>query len=278
MLYKYKNVTIAAFKGVTKMSFEIYYQAAKQFYEEKGHLRVPISYVQNGLNLGIWIHNMRSAYVGQNDIHLTQEQITLLEEIKMEWSIYYNDWLKRYRKLIENRKGKNLKNILEDNELKRWMNKQKQAYENGKISDNKKLLMEKYLYLFDLNYVKWEYAYYLAKQFYLKYHHLNVPRGYEVNSFKLGNWITLQRENYDNNLLSIKQIEKLEAIGMIWCISEYRFITNMIDYFNKEHYYQKLEKRFYQFLDQQSSIIFDSDEDVKNIESGFQKYLNYVKK
>lgn len=254
------------------------YQLAKEFYESNGHLRIPISYVVDGYHIGIWIHNMKEAYNGKNTLNLTPQKIKLLEEIKIEWSIHDNVWLANYQKLLENSTGENIKNILENDELKQWIRKQKESYVNGTLPDARRCFVEKNINIFNIFYLKWEYYYYLAKQFYEQYHHLNIPLKYKINDINLGYWIAAQRDSYVKRLLTQEQIERLEKIGMIWCISEYCFIHNTIDKFNKKKYYQKLERRLYKFLEQQSCSIFTEKKDINDLEKNFQKYLNYVKK
>ena len=59
------------------------YQAAIDYYQEHGDLRVPVNYVSvDGLNLGRWIQSTRKSY---RNGFLNKEQIDKLEQIGMLW-------------------------------------------------------------------------------------------------------------------------------------------------------------------------------------------------
>ena len=61
------------------------YQAATDYYQEHGNLRVPPTYVSaDGLNLGRWIQSSRKSY---RSGFLDREQIDRLERIGMLWSV-----------------------------------------------------------------------------------------------------------------------------------------------------------------------------------------------
>ena len=55
-----------------------YYELAKKFYEENGHLTIPHDYMAEGLKLGVWMSSQRESYqIGR----LSEEQIDLLNSI-----------------------------------------------------------------------------------------------------------------------------------------------------------------------------------------------------
>ena len=73
----------------------------------------------------------------------------------------------------------------------------------------------KYLY-------KWLQMYDVARQYYMLYGDLEVPSRYNSqfsigkNGEKLWNWISVQRQKYQNDKLTPKQIQLLEDIDMVW--------------------------------------------------------------
>ncbi len=65
--------------------WESFYSAAKDYYKATGNLNIPYTYEKNGLNLGRWISVQRQAYNGREDVELTDEQISKLNDIGMLW-------------------------------------------------------------------------------------------------------------------------------------------------------------------------------------------------
>ena len=81
-------------------SWEIYYQAAAQYYRENGHLRIPKSYVTDeGLTLGSWLKTQRRVYTGKISGSLTEEKIEKLNRIGMIWNPRENSFEEGFREL-----------------------------------------------------------------------------------------------------------------------------------------------------------------------------------
>ena len=67
--------------------------------------------------------------------------------------------------------------------------------------------------------ILWNRHFAIAKKFYLKHGHLQIPNNYTYKNIKLGRWIGTQRYDYKkrkNPYFTKKRIKKLESIGMIW--------------------------------------------------------------
>ena len=72
------------------------FQYAEQYFEENGHLFVPKKYVTpDGFELGKWIQEQRSRYLGLSRYEISDDRIDRLEEIGMFWEDLKNaewDW------------------------------------------------------------------------------------------------------------------------------------------------------------------------------------------
>ena len=72
------------------------FQYAEQYFEENGHLFVPKKYVApDGFELGKWIQEQRSRYLGLSRYEISDEKIDMLEDIGMFWEDLKNakwDW------------------------------------------------------------------------------------------------------------------------------------------------------------------------------------------
>lgn len=157
--------------------WDSYYMEAKLFFQENGHLRIPKNYVsENGLNVGMWLMTQRRVRVGKVVGNLSKEQIELLNAIGMEW---------------------------------------------GDGSDR-----------------KWNYAFGKLQDYYKLYGNIDIPIVYVTDDdFPLGKWISNLRSKWKRNeyeiydemgnripkdasvkakLLTVEQMEQLDALGMIW--------------------------------------------------------------
>ena len=64
---------------------------------------------------------------------------------------------------------------------------------------------------------KWQVGFEHAAAFYQANRHLNVKHQYVADDgYKLGVWISTQRERYKEDRLSAEEIRALEAVGMKW--------------------------------------------------------------
>ena len=74
----------------------------------------------------------------------------------------------------------------------------------------------------------WTKNYNAAKQYYAEYGDLLVPAKLVTqDGIKLGLWITRLRMNYRKGILTEKQIQQLEAVGMVWNAKEKAFYDNL---------------------------------------------------
>lgn len=63
---------------------------------------------------------------------------------------------------------------------------------------------------------KWMRFYYCAAEYFDRHGNLNVPYGYVKDGLALGSWIPQQRYKFRNGDLTSRQIELLEAVGIVW--------------------------------------------------------------
>ena len=99
----------------------------------------------------------------------------------------------------------------------------------------------------DIDEYKWDRMYKLAQAYYDYHDNLDIPTSFRtVNGYKyaddgdqLGSWIHNQRNAYKNQgttILTTERIRKLETIGMIWNVDEYRW-DKMSEYARVYHDY-----------------------------------------
>ena len=227
--------------GWTKM-----YTLAEIYFEKYGDLEIPyslktlngIDYDDKGYNLGLWISKHRKEYKKGS---LSRDRTELLEKIGMRFEIKDNDevwtqmyklsevYFKKYGNLEIPQKFKTLNGINYDEKghnLGTWIGTQRQAYKKEKLSKEKIELLEKIGMRFEnvLNIIGWTKMYLLAETYFKNYGNLEIKQNfktlngidYDENGYKLGKWLTNQRQAYKKGKLSPERKELLDQIGMIW--------------------------------------------------------------
>lgn len=116
------------------------FKAAQRFYQENGHLNVPMNMVTDrGVWLGKWVYLQRKAY---EQGKLSHEQIHALEEIGMEWQMQSDIlWKKRCEDLLSYCQQigsvENIRKEIPGNEGIRWRNwylRQRKYESQGKLA------------------------------------------------------------------------------------------------------------------------------------------------
>lgn len=202
-----------------------YYGACITYRGEHGDLNVPLAYVTgDGLRLGVWMQNIRSAYNGTNKAYrLTDEQIRALDALGMMWNTKSDRaWAKGIAEATAYSSMHGDLNVPSTYKtpggyaLGKWIAHQRKS---------KRLSPERREQLSGLGMVwqkpdSWEIRYNLAKQYYSEHGNLNVPASYTPNGVWLNKWLNEQQHIYAGNRggkqLTEEQISRLEEIGMVW--------------------------------------------------------------
>ncbi len=208
-------------------NWEEKYSLLEKYYKEHGNIDVPQSYEVDGIKLGLWLYNQRSAYRGKGNRKLTKEQIEKLEKLGIKWNPRSNNWEEKYSLLEKYYKEHGNIDVpttyeIDGIKLGAWVITQKQAYKGDncyKIIPDQIEKLEKLGMKWDSKTPSWEENYVLLEKYYEEHGDIDVPQLYEVNGVKLGRWLGTQRQAYKgNNRYKIipDQIEKLENLGMKW--------------------------------------------------------------
>lgn len=159
---------------------------------------------------------------------LTEEQIERLNSIGMIWDKLEDQWNKKYelakRYFEENGNLRILQGQkIDDIDIGTWLNNQVCNYNKGKLSEDRKNLLDDIGMVWDYYDNRWQEMYNLAKEYYKEHGKL-----YPINDRDLSSWLQQQRwsyyEKYRRNKLSEDRIRKLEEIGMIWNPFEHSFM------------------------------------------------------
>lgn len=212
-------------------SWELMYRLAEQFYREHGHLRIPRRYkTAGGYALGNWLATQRSVRTGQQYGRLSPEQITRLDAIGMVWEDQYTaSWNRCYKALSQYRQEHGNLDIPADYvtedglRLGSFVSNLRTARGFGNRSVY--LTEERIRQLDGLGMIwnkldlLWEQNYAACLEYYREHGNLDVPAKYVSSSgLKIGVWLRRMRQlrRNGNDRLTREQIERLDAVGMVW--------------------------------------------------------------
>lgn len=226
------------------------YNLAKRYLKENGSLLIPHNYfvTENDqiYNLGSWISYQRMQYKKNK---LLKKQIDLLNEINMIWDAKkyiaekkQTEWFEYYE-LVKKYYEENGDLLIDENYvikhdgknfyLAKWLSKQRKKYKDGKLTQEKKQLLEKLKMVWngsnsieETRKSRWDTYYELAKEYFEVHKDLLVRLDYVVvksgKEYNLGNWIYTQRKNYKENTLNKKYKDMLNEIEMVWDVWEFK--------------------------------------------------------
>ena len=195
-----------------------YYEEAKRFFEENGHLTVPHNYVANDLKLGVWVSSQRESYqIGR----LSEEQINLLNDIGMSWDRYESKWENGFsyaKRFIEEYGDINSVPqgfCYDDFRLFVWIRMQRARKREGKLSDERIKKLESIGLHWDKNQAFWESGYAHTVEYLREHGSLKMPAKYVCeDGFKLWSWVNNQKVRIKKGTLSPEKVEKLKEIGL----------------------------------------------------------------
>ena len=210
----------------------------KEFLQKYHHLCIPMNYVcENGYPLGKWATSVRSRYKSGK---ISQELFQKLDRMGMVWDNQSYYWQKVYEDCQAYYEQHGNLDIPADYQgttgvlLFDWLQTQHQKYEQDKLSQEQ---IEKLnaLYIQDTleetapkvtNFISEQTVSALkhAEQFQAEFQHLCIPSDYIcADGYPLGKWARSTRNRYRNGELAKEIVEKLNLLGMVWDLLEYRW-------------------------------------------------------
>lgn len=211
-------------------AWEVYYAAARQWYEATGHLKVPKGYVTpSGLTLGSWIQTQRKVHGGRKAGSLNPERIHLLEKIGMIWTVSDYKWDEAARELQKYYdKYGNLdikaRYVTEDGwALGKWVSnlriKVKKYGLEQTLTEEQQSQLEALGMIWDKSKENWERYFEAAETYYRANGNLDVPVKYTTeDGIPLGRWLSNLRHQLlvrdRQSALSDEQRKQLRSIGL----------------------------------------------------------------
>ena len=215
-------------ESMSDLSWEKYYAAAVRYQKAHGDLLVKYDYVDgNGVALGDWILNLRTyKKSGIRSSYMTPERIEKLDALGMTWDvpdlIFEKNfaaalaWYRRHGDLDVPTSYADENGV----RLGSWIANLRQRKRMGKLglSPEQTARLDAIGMIWaSKNDVLWEKGYEHARSYYNLHQNLRVENSYySPDGYRLGGWISDQREKYRLGVMKPERKQKLDAIGMIW--------------------------------------------------------------
>jgi len=193
----------------------------KQFIQREGHARVPAHHVEGGLHLGSWVSHQRGAEkAGQLDPGRKQRLDALPGWV---WDSPDTSWEEGFARLMQffEREGhaRVPKDYVDDGfKLGRWVSARRYDDTRGRLDPHRKRRLESLPgWVWNTLDASWEDGFTRLTQFVEREGHARVPQGHVENGFKLGTWVSTNREALRKGKLAPDRQRRLRTLpGWVW--------------------------------------------------------------
>ena len=142
---------------------------------------------------------------------LTQSiEIKILDHLGLTWDRWFGLLQKFHTENSHSRVPYSF--ILDDEKLGIWVSAQRQR--KLQLTPEQVDRLNSLNFSWDAITDKWEYGFFALQKFKSKYGHCRVSQNFKQDGFKLGTWVSTQRENKSE--LSIERVFRLDSIDFIW--------------------------------------------------------------
>lgn len=207
-----------------------YFSAAQAYYAVHGNLNTVVGYISpDGILLGRWICQLRThRKSGIHTSYLTEERIAKLDALGMIWDVPDYQWTINYSAAMRYHQIHGNLDVPIDYvdpngiRLGMWLNNMKQSYRGKyviyRITDEQIAQLNALGIVWETKQVaRWEKGFAEARRYYENNGNLDVPATYRTaDGFKLGDWISNQREKHRYGKMKKELINRLNEVGMIW--------------------------------------------------------------
>jgi hypothetical protein len=199
--------------------FQFWLELLKRFKEQKGHVRVPHSWVQDSQRLGGWVLKTR-----QQKVQLTASQIEELGRLGFVWDAL-DERFERLFVLLEQYKSieghtRVPRNFVIDGErLGAWVSNLRDLRDSH--SPERIARLEELGFVWDSKADDFERKFALLQQYIAREGNALVPKSFSEDGVNLGQWVSTMRvartmRRPGKQALSVERIARLDALGFVW--------------------------------------------------------------
>jgi DNA-binding TFAR19-related protein (PDSD5 family) len=190
-------------------SWEFWFGLLEKFQETNGNCRVPSRFTLDDFSLGSWVGVQR-----QTKDSMSPERKQRLEDVGFVWDPNAEAWEEGFSKLLQFKETEGHCRVpigfkVDGFNLGMWSSHQRSATDS--MSPERKQRLEDVGFVWDPNAEAWEEGFSKLLQFKETEGHYRVPRGFTLDGFNFGSWVSTQRKTKDSMFPERKQ--RLEDVG-----------------------------------------------------------------
>lgn len=203
-----------------RSSWNAGYEYAKEYYLNCKDINVPVSYItDDGFALGSWINVQRTKNASGK---LSDDRKRKLDILDIVWSPSKSVWNAGYDSLKRFVQANHTADVpgkyIDENGFKLgvWITNQRSLKRSGKLSAERIDRLNNIGFIWNPTEEKWRRNYECAKEYYLEYGTLNVPKSYIASGgLKLNEWLRAQKRGLKNGVLTVERQRMLNKIGAL---------------------------------------------------------------
>lgn len=197
------------------------YNHLVKYKEQKGHCNVPQRYIVSDFNLGAWLSSQRTR---KEKNKISDDRINRLSGLGLVWEPHDANWEKSFSllvkfKVIEGHCNVPQKYVAEGINLGAWSGRQRHVKDS--LSNDRLNRLTDIGFVWDPLGEKWKEGFSYLVQFSKREGHCNAPQKHVEKGYKLGVWISTQRQGKDS--LSLDRINQMNELGFIWDLADARW-------------------------------------------------------
>ncbi|CAB9501712.1 helicase [Seminavis robusta] len=186
------------------------------YQQREGHVHVPLRHVEeDGWHLGEWLSEQRRAYKQQR---LSATYAVRLQQAGVAWDLQQQHWNDMFTRLQEFRQKHGhfpRQQQHHDAKLGSWLNTQRAAMRNGKMSLNRRAKLEALGVAWNQHHQTWNDMVALLEEYQQRHGHVQVPLRHVEQGRKLGTWWASQRKFLKKGTMTPERRKRLEPLLLI---------------------------------------------------------------
>ena len=207
---------------VQEQQWDRNFELLTAFRAREAHCDVPTKHEEQGVKLGWWLTNQRTAH-GKG--MLSAARGGLLEALGVVWDVQEQQLDRNFELLTAFRCREAHCDVPQKHEeqgvkLGTWLNNQRTAHSKGTLDAARRARLEALGVVWDAQEQQWERNFELLTAFRDREAHCDIPLKHEEQGVKLGTWLTTQRTAHSKGTLDAARRARLEALGVVWDAQE----------------------------------------------------------